>query len=365
MGDLRKVLILMLENPEGDIHTPLMTIQISFRPLAMTCRRMGLQGEADWLERLAGIDSEVRKKSPAAKPADYSRHSGALEQGRFGHIGGLPSAEDRKPDRLAEYVVADRFTAVTGVLVAFFIMVGAFIEILRRGALPRGLACGLAPLFRSSDWVWLFGLGLVFSVAWWAGLTWLSPLGCRDIGLTYFKFNRFPTMQPWLSQGLGGLVLILVMLVQTARWRWAKRGAFLALRPERMWIGWTMATVAALFIPAQGIVRYLPAHEVKFLLYGSAAGGIPLLWLLWQATMGIFTSNENALGGQLMLRVLMPAVIAMALLLLGAVPLLRKYERHWVAEMERYSWNSWGFGFVKSEGSEVEAVRQALLDALQ
>ena len=80
--------------------------------------------------------------------------------------------------------------------------------------------------------------------------------------------------------------------------------------PTVTFVGWTMVVLAALFIPAMGIVRYLSADQDKFLLYGSAAGGIALLWLLWQAAMGLFAARENAIGGQILLRLLVPGVIA-------------------------------------------------------
>lgn len=364
-SDLRKVLILMWSNPEGDLSNTYYFTRNCFSRLATICRGMGLNDDADRLERVVDMESALRKGAPVAKLEDFSRHSGTFEKWRHEYHQQAPSADDRKPGRLAEYAVADRFTALAGVLAAFLVAAGGLIETLRRGALPRHLAGGLMPLIRTSDRAWLFGLGLLFPAIWWFGITWYSPLGCRDIGLTFFEIKGFPMMQPWLSQGLGGLVLAYVLLVQTARWRLGKRGAFLSLRPPRMWIGWTMAVLAALFIPAQGVVRYLSADQDKFLLYGSAAGGIALLWLLWQAAMGLFAARENALGGQVLLRFLMPGVIVLALLLLGAMPLLRKSERKWGAEMENYPRSPFGFLINPVQVKETDRIRKALLEALE
>lgn len=363
--DLRRVLVLLWGTPGGELGGSLYLMRYYSRRIATICRAMGLNDDADRLERVADMESELRKRASTAKPKDFSRHSGTFEKWGFEYHQQIPSAVERKPVRLAEYAVADRFTALTGVIAAFLVAAGGLIEILRRGVLPRRLAGGLMPLFRASDRAWLFGLGLVLPAVWWFGITWYSPLGCRDIGLTFFEIKGFPMMQPWLSQGLGGLVLAFVLLVQTARWRLGKRGAFLSLRPERMWIGWTMAVLAALFIPTQGIVRYLSADQDKFLLYGSAAGGIALLWLLWQAAMGLFVARENALGGQVLLRLLMPGVIALALLLLGAMPLLRKSERKWVAEMEGYPHTAFGFLIHPVQVEEADRIRKELLEALE
>lgn len=363
--DFQKVLVLILRDPEVHLRSTLANTRDCRVPLAAICRRMGLNDDADRLERLGDIESELQKRASAAKSKDFSRHSGRFEKWGAVILPQAPSADDRKPGRLAEYAVADRFTALAGVLAAFLVAAGGLTEILRRGVVPRRLSGGVMPLFRASDGAWLFGLGLVLPAVWWFGITWYSPLGCRDIGLTYFEIKGFPMMQPWLSQGLGGLVLAFVLLVQTARWRLGKRGAFLALEPPRMWIGWTMAVLAALFIPAQGIVRYLSADQDKFLLYGSAAGGIALLWLLWQAAMGLFAERENALGGQVLLRLLMPGVIGLALLLLSAMPLLRKSERRWVAEMERFSKVSLGLPSGDFRGTDFDEIRKALLEALK
>lgn len=179
--------------------------------------------------------------------------------------------------------------------------------------------------------MWVIGAGVVAPLLWWLAIVHLSPLGCRDIALIHYEHGSVPLMQPWLSQAAGGVVLLLVCVLQVARWRLAKRGAFLALDAQRLWIGWTMLGIAALFIPVQGIVRYLPSHEGQFLLYGSAAGGIVLLWLIWQAVMGIACPTSNALRGLLTLRAMIPALLTAALLLLAAVPLLRQQERQWVA----------------------------------
>lgn len=295
------------------------------RSLALRCGSMGLKEEEAWLERVRDAFPAyftARRSAPGPNPRLADSLTG---QWTGYHLPNL-TEEELEPGRLAEYAVADRFTALAGLLAAALGLGLCGLEMLRRGAGPRGLARGLAPLFRGRDRLWLFGGGLLLPLLWWCGIVWFSPLGCRDIALSFYEFNHVPLMQPWLSQGLGGVVLILVAMVQIARWRWGKRGNFLCLRPERMWIGWAMLALAALFIPLQGIVRYLPARGNEFLLYGSAAGGIPLLWLFWQAGTVCFHPREGSLAGMLLPRTLVPALAAMALLMAAAMPLLRTRE---------------------------------------
>jgi len=123
--------------------------------------------------------------------------------------------------------------------------------------------------------------------------------------------------------------------------------------------------MAALFVPAQGIVRYLPAHQEKFLLLGSAAGGIALLWLVWQVAVIVFFSRENSVGVQLLVRAILPAAATMAILLLAAVPLLRKAERAWVAKDELMRRDPAGTGVSVLERRGNDPLRLRLLEALK
>ncbi len=364
MKDQRKVVTMILDDPSNG-YMSLALMRGSAPRLAAKCRGLGLTEEAEWLERLHDTDNNLRAAAKMARSSSgLGRLSSSFARPWLNDYAPDFTTEDTNPGRIAEYAVADRFAAVAGVLAFLLMSAGCLVEVLRRRS-ASGLARGIMPLWRGSDSVWLVGLGVVFPLLWWLGIVHASPLGCRDIGLTWFRLGQFPLMQPWLSQDLGGLVFAAVMIVQTVRWRWAKRGAFLALRPGRMWIGWTMALVAALFVPVQGIVRYLPAHQEKFLIFGSAAGGIPLLWLLWQAVVIVFLSRENSLGVQLLVRTILPAAAAMALLLLAAVPLLRKTERTWVAQDELTRRDPEGSGMSLLERRGNEPLRRTLREALR
>ncbi len=322
--DLRHVLKLVTDSGRSADMT-FNRASITARNMALRCGSMGLKEEEAWLERVRDAFPAYMTARRSAPGPDPKLAESLARQWTGYHLPTL-TEEELEPGRLAEYAVADRFTAMAGLLAAVLGLGLCGVEMLRRGAGPRGLARGIVPLFRGRDWPWLFGGGLLLPLLWWCGIVWFSPLGCRDIALSFYEFNHVPLMQPWLSQGLGGVVLILVATVQIARWRWAKRGDFLCLRPERMWIGWAMLALAAFFIPLQGVARYLPARGNEFLLYGSAAGGIPLMWLFWQAGTVCFQPREGSLAGMLLLRTLVPALAALALLMAAAMPLLRARE---------------------------------------
>ncbi len=356
--NLRKVLRMVLQDEAPGMSVVYLEPGNIFK-LVLIAGSTGLAEEAAWLKRLqlAVIDSR------SVRSTELLSHASSLVKLDFHYNHLAFPMEDLEPGRRAEYAVADRFGAVAMALVGFLLLAACTIALGSRGAAVRGLARGLMPLFRRSDRAWLIGLGVVFPLLWWLGIVVFSPLGCRDIGLNYYGFRSVPLMQPWLSQTLGGMVFLLVMLFQTGRWRWGKRAGFLVLRAERMWIGWTMALVAALFIPAQGIVRLLPVYQAEFLLYASAAGGIPLLWLLWRAAMGLFIPRENALGGQLQLRVLVPCLILIPLLMLAAVPWLRNSERRWVARDKLVKIAPSGISGLEKRC--VDPIRLRLLEALR
>ena len=364
MKDLRRVLTMLLDDrSQGYVSLALMRSTVP--RLVAKCRGLGLTGEVEWLERLQDADGKLRTTAKmAGSSSGVERLSSSFARPWISGYIPVFTPEEIKPGRMAEHAVADRFAAVAGVLVFLLMSAGCLVEILRRRSVD-GLARGLMPLWRGSDSIWLIGLGVVFPLLWWLGIVHASPLGCRDIGLTYFRLDQFPLMQPWLSQDLGGLLFAAVMIFQVTRWRWAKRAAFLALQPDRMWIGWTMAVVVALFIPVQGLVRYLPAHQDKFLLFGSAAAGIPLLWLLWQAAVVVFLSRDNPLGVQLLVRSMLPAAATMAVLLLAAVPVLRNTERTWVAKDELIRRDPEGSGMSVVERRVNEPLRSAIREALR
>ncbi|HEY1121527.1 MAG TPA: hypothetical protein VGE67_07990 [Haloferula sp.] len=230
-----------------------------------------------------------------------------------------------EPGRRVEYAVVERMSALVAAIVVLLFFAAASIESFRRGRRINGLAAGLSPLFLTIDLLWILGLGVAMPVLWYLGIAQWTPLGLRDIGVAYYP------PRPLLIQEGAALVFTLLMIVQTARWRVAKRVGFLALKPARPWIGWTMAAIAALVIPLVGDVRWLSGNETRYLQTIAAMGGMPLLWLMWEGGVVIFSPGSHALGGVLLCRKMVMPLAALAALLFAAwVPLLRS-ERHWHA----------------------------------
>lgn len=235
------------------------------------------------------------------------------------------SDAELEPGRRAEFAVADRFLALAAACLFTLLALFAALESWRRPREIRGLAGGLFPLLRPVDFAWLAGLGLVIPLAWHVLITRFTPLGCREFGL--IEWDMIPT----LAQAGGSFLFATCMLVQTARWRIARRAGFLALRPPRLGTGWLMALVAALFVAVIGGVRELPKWQEEFLLYGSAVAGIPLLGLLWRGGAIAFGPRAASLGGVLICRLLFPLFLLAAGGLIAAMPFMKMEERYWVA----------------------------------
>jgi hypothetical protein len=239
------------------------------------------------------------------------------------------AAAELIPARRTELAFLDRgIAAFLAVLAMIFTgLVG--LEAYRRGRLVKGMAHGLLPLFRGVDHLWIGALGLGLPWLLWWVVTRLSPLGLRD-----FEFEPWPVLI-WLLQPAAAFLLALVLLLQTARWRWGKRGGFLGLAPSLGGLGWAIAGLTGLAVPVAGLLRYLDLNQERSEFFVIAVAGMAacgLLWLLWEGVMNLFTPRTSALRPNLAMRVLLPWSLAGVLTLLIGGAVSTAMERHWLAQ---------------------------------
>jgi hypothetical protein len=236
--------------------------------------------------------------------------------------------DEALPSRRAELAFFDRM--ITGFLSIVALVFAGLIgfETCRRSRIVKGMARGLTPLFRNEDHLWIAGLGIALPWLWWWTIARMSPLGLRDGNLN----DGWP-IAVCLIQSSAALIFGMVMLLQTARWRWGLRGGFIGLGVTLPWIGWGVATLTGLSIPAAGIIRYLHTLNddetaIFFLgVSGMAASG--LLWLLWQGIMTLFTPRSGALRPNLTMRAALPWALAGVATLLVSAAVSTAMERHW------------------------------------
>jgi hypothetical protein len=309
-----------------DLIPPATSWSESGKTMLQASRDLGLREEETRLDELGKQFSDYQAAYRGGARAD-SRPMSSLA--RVMVMGPLPDvvveSSAFEPGRRVEYAVMERMSGLVAAMVVLLFLAAAGVESFRRGGRVNGLAAGLGPLFRPADLMWTLALGIAVPVLWYFGITRWTPFGLRDIGMTYYQ------PPPILIQEGAALVFMLSILVQTARWRVAARVGFLALKPARPWIGWTMAAIAAVVMLLAGGVRWLSGNEQRYLQAIAATGGLPLLWLLWEACSVVFSSRDQALGGVLLCRrMVVPLTMLAALLLACWTPLIGT-ERHWHA----------------------------------
>ena len=286
--------------------------------------KFGMAGEkaevGELLKLLAGTGHSLSSTPPEIEAAAGARVSSTSS---------LPrdlTVEQLVPSRRTEMAFFDRTMGLflTFLALVFTGLVG--LETCRRSRIVKGMARGLVPLFRKEDHLWIAGLGLVFPWLWWWAFTRLSPLGLRDL-----KFDEWYVLT-WVLQPIAGFIFGMVMLLQTARWRWGRQGGFLCLGGSLPWLGWVVAALAGLAIPASGVLRYLTLNDDEtmiFLIGVFSMSACGLLWLLWEGIMNLFTPRSSALRPNLVMRALLPWCFAGVLTLMAAVAVSTRMERIW------------------------------------
>lgn len=321
-------------------------------PFFQYATQSGLPNEAARMDRWTNEAAAILSRTPPLGPRRYAMTVSGSRQDFIADVA------EFEPGRRAEFALADRFFALTAACCFVVFAFLAALETWRRPEEIRGMALGLSPLFRPVDFAWLAGLGLALPLVWHVLITRFTPLACRDFAMTEWG------MIPSFAQAGGSLLFATCMLLQTARWRLAKRAGILALRPQLLWPGWGAAAVAAVFAPCLGIVKHLTKWQEEFLLLGSTAAGIPLLWLLWRGGAIAFGPRSGSLGGVLTCRLVFPAFLAMAALLLALMPLLKSEERRWVARDTVGGTDPAGSGLGRLEARTQATLRQQLLEAM-
>jgi hypothetical protein len=271
---------------------------------------------------------------------------------------GLVEMSELEPGRRAERAMADRMLAVTAAVLFGVLAWLAGLEGWRRAQPVGGLATGLAVLLRPADFVWVCGLGIALPAALHVAVDGFSPLGWRDYSITILD------MKPIALRAAGSFLFATCMLVQSARWRLAKRGGLLGFRPV-LWPGWLVAATAALFVPAMGAVRCLTKGQEEFMSFGSAAAGVPLLWLLWRAFAITLCPRAVALPGSMVCRMLVPSFMTASVVLLAAAFLLHREESKWVRRDTILHPDPGGSGMSVVEARWAKALREQLRHAME
>ncbi|QJE96303.1 hypothetical protein [Luteolibacter luteus] len=309
------------------------------------------------------VNALIRSGTPA-KVTDMelriATYTGDLYYHRFGSaMEEMVTVGELAPGVKAEHAVADRFGAVAIATIFVVLSLVAFFEGWRRAPHLRGMAQGLMPLLRPVDYLWVGGLGMVLPLLWYVAWIRFTPLGFRDLAVGLEDFL------PFVVRLIAILLFSLCMLLQVARWRVAKRGGFLGLRPAALWPGWIMAGIAAITVPVTGLARYWPGLDEIYYLSPCAVLGFPLLWLLWRGGSILFGPVGAALPGVMLSRFLLPVLVLGSLVLVGLTPFLKDEERAWMARDTLSGPDPSGWFDTKLQADIERYVRQRVLQAME
>jgi hypothetical protein len=334
LGEWRNVARLFLESPEPverDTAMLLSELKTMGEILAQSCKNLGMTAEeAAARETMARLPDQSYVYHPY--PPELRKAAGVrLESYNNRGLEGL-TVEEVLPSRKTELAFFDRHVAISLALIGMVFSGLVGLEACRRSKLVKGTAKGLMPLFRREDHCWIAGLGLAVPWLWWWVVTRLTPLGLHGADPNELDVGMIALM----IQPAAALVLAMVMLLQTARWRWEVRGGFLALGGFFPKLGWIAAGLTALAIPAAGGIIFLTHlrgdDKALFMLGVSCMGSFGLLWLLWEGIMNLFTPRASALRPNLVMRVLLPWTFAGIFSLIAAFGVSTFMERRWFAK---------------------------------
>ncbi len=328
--------------------------------LKVSAEELGMNAETERITRQIEAMATPARDRHGEAPPQMAHITKILYYSGIFQWAPLTDLSTLEPARMAEYATADRYQALAAAVLLLPVLAGAIFESIRRGKRVNGLASGLAPLFSGADGLWLLGLGLLAPFAWHWGITRLTPCGWRDGSTSEFGYHAHTL------QAVVGLLLMLVMTLQTAQWRLSRRAAFLGLGPRHLWIGWAVAGMTAALLPLAGLGRWLPTEQAdSFVRIYLGGCGIPLLWLLWQGGAILFGSNANALGGVMLARAATLPLLLGIILLSALQPMMVATEKSWMAKDEVTGWNS-SRGMTKQEARAIDTLaarcREAFAD---
>ncbi len=279
------------------------------------------------VNQLDSIEFTYQARYPGGPPSPTAR------LGRWQDTPAGLTRDEVVPAGRTEWALAERVMVHSLSLVGLWLVLFTAFEAFRRKRLVKGLAKGLMPLFRWSDHLWIGGLGIVFPLVWYLGITRGTPLGMYD--LSFEDLNEMALVVSAI-QWAGAFVMGAIAMLWATYWRWEKRGGFLCLRGGGVFAGWILALLAAASVPLAGMARFITfKDEETMAMFLVGAGGLPamgLLWLLWIGIFNLCTPQTNALRANLVSRTVLGWYLVAGFVLVAGAELLRQEERYWMSK---------------------------------
>ncbi len=234
--------------------------------------------------------------------------------------------------RLAEYSLYERLmlhiVAVLLFTILAFLGCMSWRERRKLGLLPARLTGLLGPV----DLLWVAACGVALPVGLYMISTrhpWFEP---RDFSLSESRFYL------WLAQAAALVLSVVLVTLQTARWRLGRRGAVLALGRIGFDPGRFCTPLALAAIPFASLLPRLVNHS--FFPDGTDLACIgmmlafPLLWALALATGCFHGPPARALHRAVLMHAAQPFVACTMLLAVLAMPWIYQEEKYWTSQLD-------------------------------
>lgn len=320
---------------------------------------LGLTEEAALLqkrrEQLSRENSPVRRAmSDDEMKQHFVNHAGYLKADSTSHR--LPSDEDLKPGRLAEYEWFVRMGALAAWIVLALASLLVWSYRFRAGGPARRIAARLKDLVTGSDRFWIAAAGIGLPLLFVYAGTYLTPLAARDWSISFHGGTVC------VGQLLALLFLIFLLPISIARVVVGKRAAWLGLKSGAGVGGWlaVAACVAAwglfgisqLLAGPQGLLEdsrssgfmmgdvfQLDPEKARgpgaiWLWTAEGLLAVSLLYLLVEAARSVFSKHQHVIRRAILARLILPSYLTGLMAFSMAMPLHHTVERHWVSRDE-------------------------------
>lgn len=269
----------------------------------------------------------------------------------------LPTADDLKPFRYAEFSLIERCMVIGGWLVLSVAAGLCALALFFRGKLTLELSASAARLVGKRDCVWIALVGIGIPIVWYVVFTRFTPLGAREYSPMFMK------MVPAVGQFGALLLTIGIFPLVLAGSVLAKRGRVLVLGTRRGWIGWVAVMFAFACVPLFGAVSYVP--EKTFIGFVTGIACVPLLWAVAGAFLHFFGNRGEALRRGILARLAWPVWLSAAVVLSLFTFAQHAEERHWLKRDRIFEMPDDSPGATQYENEIAETLRGELREILR
>ena len=232
---------------------------------------------------------------------------------------------DLKPARHSEHAFFERLGSWLAWVLFGLCAIVAWLSRHRRKPMILILSDRLQGLVRPSDRAWMIAGGILVPLVWYFIVTRLTPLSAREWSARMTLF-----IQP--GGQFGCMVLSMIILtVQLAGWRLAKRGASLGLVPRHSWMGWAAAGSALLGVPVFGGLM-LPEIGWLFVNVAQVLAGVAMVWLFAWFSFEILGKASRNLRRAILARAVSPVWILGMLVMAVLTPYFHFEEKKWILQ---------------------------------